>query len=145
MKIVTKIFFGIFLSSYIFITGCSDKTEQIIGSWKSTNEVWYITGYKYQTCTITKNSFSFDESKNDQVVWKYENDHIAGYTNNSGQEQPEYIIKIINDDRIAIWWKNSFRTIGGNGEEFIRSTPDEVEAIIKSPIRKIEEKAFELF
>lgn len=126
------------------ITGCSSESDQIYGYWKSAKEKTYATYSKTQVYFISKKSVEVDsEGSTNDIIWEEKDGKIFGRSENSPFEKLE--IQIIDANKIIIWRKNPMTTPNANGDEFIRTTKEDVEAIIKSPGRKHEYEPIKLF
>lgn len=138
----TFLFIVVFFS--FIIGGCSAEYDQIFGYWKSTKEKTYATYSKTQVYVISKTSIAVDsEESTDDITYKEKDGKIFGKSENSPFEKFE--IQIIDDNRIIIWRKNPMTSANADGDEFVRTTKEDAEAIIKSPGRKHEYEPIKLF
>lgn len=116
----------------MILTGCGSEEDKILGYWKSTDEQTYIGYDKTQVYVILKKSIEVDnEGSTDDIIWEEKDGKIFGRSENSPFEK--YEIQIIDDDHIKIWRRNPMTSTNAHGNEFVRTTKEDVEAIIKSP------------
>lgn len=132
MKPIKVIFLSISAFFIFFIAGCGSPEDGIVGYWKSVNEKTYIGYNKVQTYVITKKSVEIDgKTGRDDMIWEEKDGKIFGKSEKSPFENIE--IQIIAEDKIAIWRRNPHTSPNADGDVFVRTTKEDVEALIKSP------------
>ncbi len=139
MKATKTYFLSIIGLALVFLYGCSNEMDKTLGYWKSENEFNHITYSKLETIVIEKNIIYFGEkegipivlqpipeSKDIRVVFKdgkYEGDTVC-------------VIRLKEDNCLELsktWFSDGV---------YIRTTKEDVEAIIKSPGTPIERKGW---
>lgn len=129
----------ILISFCLCLSGCSDRSDEIIGSWKSIEEHSTGTHDKLRTYIIEDGSIAYAGRDFIPVVWEEKNEQLLGHKRNL-EGSIEWKVKIISPNRISL------RREGIHDfEEFVRTTPDDVDAINKSPGRPHIYKAWTAF
>ena len=129
-----RIYFLVMNCFFIFLLGgCGDNEDKVVGYWKSVKEQTYIGYDKTQVYAISKDSIVIDGiHENTDLIWETKNDNIIANKKDWPFED-EFTFEIIDDNHIKIWRRNPMTSSDPDGDEFIRTTKEDAEAIIKSP------------
>lgn len=125
----TKIPFLFVIIFFIFLlTGCKSEEDKVVGYWKSEKEIYHGTYSKLETIVIKKDSVSIDGR--DVIPIKLQYDSENGYVRAVRKNDEASIllkIKSKGDNILEI------SSIMVRDDTYVRTTKEDVEAIIKSP------------
>lgn len=122
-----------------FLSGCGDDEDKVIGYWKSMDEQTYIGYDKTQVYIITKDTIVIDGLHEIRdLIWVTKDAAITANRKDWPFKDDEFTFEVIDDDHIKIWRRNPMTSSDPYGDEFVRTTEEDVEAIIKSPGTKHE-------
>lgn len=141
MKNVKTLFLFMLIPLCFLLGGCKSKTDNIVGYWKSTIELDYITYDKYEVVHIQDKYISFDGESEIPIVWSNIKDHLIANKKDSFGFDFSLEIEIIDKDNIRIK-KEGFPRRNGKFEQYVRITKEEMENIIKTPGKKHEYKVW---
>ena len=136
MKTIKFLFLIMFIPLFL-LCGCKNKTNDVIGFWKSVNEFDYITYDKHEVVSLQEKYVSFDGGTEIPVLWEENNGHlIVSKKDNFGFDFTLEIEKI-DENNISIK-KEGFPRRNGKYEQYVRISKEEMEKIIKAPEKKRE-------
>lgn len=116
----------------LFTGGCKNKTDEITGCWKSTEiGLWN----KNNVCIINSDSIKINGREKYAITIEENKD---GSLQIKGKDGINLRIEIIDKNTIGLYG-------GLMSGEYTRTTPEDVEVIIKSPPQKTENKAWTAF
>lgn len=124
----------------MFIVGCEKETDKVIGSWKTEKEIYHGDYSKISTLIIEESTISFNGEKKFPIrlVFVPENGDIR--VEKKYDNGLYCIITADGESRIKISETGSSRD-----GVYVRTTPEDVEAIIKSPGTKTVYKSWKPF
>ena len=122
------------------LVGCKSEEDKAVGYWKSEKEIYHGTYSKLETIVIKKDSISIDGR--DIIPIKLQSDSENGYIRAVRKnDEASTLLKIKpKDDNIL-----EISSIMVRDDTYVRTTKEDVEAIIKSPGRKHEYEPVKLF
>lgn len=91
--------------------------------------------HQTQVYAISKDEIVIDGSQTEtDIIWQNKNGNIiANKRNWPFKDKDEFTFEIIDKDHIRIWLRSPMTSSNANGDEFVRTTKEEAEALIKSP------------
>ena len=132
------LFMTIFFIS--LLAGCKGEEDKAVGYWKSENEIYHGTYSKLETIVITEDSISIDGRDSIPVTLQY--DSKNGYIRALLKDDKSLTLLKITPKEDNILEISSFMV---RDNKYVRTTKEDVDAIIKSPGRKHEYEPIKLF
>ena len=139
MKVTKYVFLPMTILFLFLITGCCNDIDKVIGYYKSEKEFYHGTYSKAETLTIEKNNISFSDGESIPVNFKIQKDGSIQVI----RRDSEIIFCIITQKENGNLELKS-QTLPFDGV-YIRTTKEDVEAIIKSPGTKHEQIGWTAF
>ncbi len=129
------------------LCGCSSESDKIVGYWKSVEKIKRIGYHQTQVYAISKDMIVVDGSQTESdIIWKTKDGNIiANKKDWHFKDEDEFTFEIIDSDHIRIWWRNPAASSRANGDEFIRTTKEDIEALIESPDTELKRMGWTVF